>query len=222
MNTGDTKDKRKSSVVLYSLSVLAAGAFFFLFKLKNIGPLDFWWWFSGTLIVFLAVITCTVPRFLAMINADVQQQVGKKLLFGVLSAAALYLVFFAGNVLLRSLFTSAGPGISVVYGLGTGQPLIKIAVLLVLVIGPGEELFWRGFIQRGYSQRWGRAPGVVASAVLYTLVHAGSGNMVLILAACIGGFFWGWLYFWKRSIIVNVSSHVIWDVAVFILFPFTR
>lgn len=219
MNTGE---KRKSPAVLYGVSVLATGAFLMLFKLKDIGPLDFWWWFSCTLVVLLGVILCAVPRFLDTIKADTQQQVGKKLVFGVLSAAVLYLVFYTGNILLRNLFTFAGPGISAVYGLGTGQPLVKMAALLVLVIGPGEELFWRGFIQRGYADQWGRAPGAVAAAVLYTLVHAGSGNTVLMLAACTGGFFWGWLYFWKRSIIMNVSSHVAWDVAVFILFPFTR
>jgi len=219
MNTGE---KWKSPAILYGMSVLAAGAFFLLFELKNIGPLDFWWWFSCTLTVLLGVILCAVPRFLETIKADIQQQVGKKLVFGVLSAAVLYLVFYTGNILLRNLFAFAGPGISAVYGLGTGQPLAKITALLVLVIGPGEELFWRGFIQEGYANQWGRAPGVVAAAVLYTLVHAGSGNTVLMLAACIGGFFWGWLYFWKRSIIVNISSHLTWDVAVFILFPFSR
>lgn len=219
MNTGEN---RSSPAILHGMSILAAGAFFLLFKLKDIGPLDFWWWFSGTLAVLLGVVLCVVPRVLGTIRADTQQQAGKKLVFGVLSAAVLYLVFYTGNILLRSLFAFAGPEISAVYRLGSGQPLVKITALLVLVIGPGEELFWRGFIQEGYMEQWGRTPGVFAAVVLYTLVHAGSGNTVLILAACIGGVFWGWLYSWKRSIIINMTSHVAWDVAVFILFPFTR
>jgi hypothetical protein len=93
--------------------------------------------------------------------------------------------------------------------------------LMVLVIGPGEEVFWRGYLQRHLQDRWGNVPGFLAATALYALVHAGSGNPMLVLAAAVCGLFWGYLYLRSKSILLVLISHTIWDVAVFILFPFT-
>jgi hypothetical protein len=42
---------------------------------------------------------------------------------------------------------------------------------------------------------------------------------MLLVAAAVCGFFWGWLYQREQSLIPVIVSHSIWDVLVFILFP---
>jgi len=42
-----------------------------------------------------------------------------------------------------------------------------------------------------------------------------------VLAAAVCGAFWALTYWKFRSITLNIISHVAWDLAVFLLFPFS-
>jgi len=92
---------------------------------------------------------------------------------------------------------------------------------MLLIIGPGEELFWRGYLQRRFGTKFGKMAGFILATTLYTAVHIATGNFVLVLAALICGLFWGWLYMRFNSMIINVISHTVWDIGVFLLLPFT-
>lgn len=61
--------------------------------------------------------------------------------------------------------------------------------------------------------------GFLVATGIYTGVHLAGGNPILVLAAGVCGLFWGWLYLRYRSLLLNVTSHTAWDVAVFLLFP---
>ena len=100
------------------------------------------------------------------------------------------------------------------------MPLFRIVLLIAVLIGPGEELFWRGFFQENAGARIGRRAGFVLASLLYTSVHLASGNIMLILAAAVCGVFWGWLYLRFRSPLLNVVSHTVWDLLVFVILPF--
>ena len=206
---------------LFVITLFSMAGFFSLFKLRNIGPLDFWWWFSAIILVLMLLVISSDREFLKKVATDVRNNTVKKILYGSISAVSLYFIFFTGSLLSRLIFAFADLRIAEIYGMKSGHSLWKIVPLLVFIIGPGEELFWRGFLQRRYTQTYGRVTGYILSVSFYTLIHAGSGNKILILAACIGGLFWGWLYLWKNSILLNMTSHTLWDIAVFIMFPFT-
>ena len=139
---------------------------------------------------------------------------------GLLSAACLYVIFYAGNYISRVLFAFSGPDIESVYGLKGLADVRIIVFLLLFVIGPGEEIFWRGYVQRKLSRRHG-IWGVGLAVLVYGLVHLAAGNPMLILAALVCGAFWGLLYWRFESLWLNIVSHAAWDVAVFVLLPFT-
>jgi len=90
---------------------------------------------------------------------------------------------------------------------------------MTLVIGPGEELFWRGFLQRIWEGRFGKYSGFLLCVLMYAFVHLGSGNVILVLAAAVCGLFWGGLYLWKKSVLLVAVSHAVWDVLIFLIFP---
>ena len=90
---------------------------------------------------------------------------------------------------------------------------------MTLLIGPGEELFWRGFLQRRLQSHQGPFKGYLLATAVYALMHVGSGNLMLVLAAGICGLFWGYLYLRTGSIIINVVSHTAWDIAIFLFLP---
>lgn len=143
------------------------------------------------------------------------------LVLGVAIAVALWCLFWLGDKVSQLLFSFARPQVDAIYDMRDGFPQWAIALLLMLVIGPAEELFWRGFVQRRMSQRWGAWCGFLAATACYTLVHVWSGNLMLLLAAAACGFCWGLLYcLMPKRLPALIVSHALWDAAAFVFFPF--
>ena len=203
----------------WPILALAAVLFVPLFRLQRIGPLDFWWWMSATQAVLLALAYGTDAGARRALADDLSSGLLRKLLLGLLSAVLLYAVFWAGNILSRRLLPFASGGIEAVYGFKSGASTLRVTLLIGLVIGPGEELFWRGWLQRALGARRGPVAGWLLATALYTGIHLASGNPMLLLAALVCGLFWGWLYLRYRSLILVAISHTVWDLAVFLLFP---
>ena len=191
-----------------------------MFVIRSIGGFDFWWWMSTNLIVVTSLSFWLDKSFAIHLKTDLSANLKSKALWGILSAAVLYLVFFAGNYFSRLLFDFAGEGIDGVYQFKGDAHGIRIALLMLVIIGPGEEIFWRGFLQRYLQIRLGKWGGFIAGAILYTGVHVFTGNIMLILAALFAGIFWGWMYMRHNSVFMNSVSHTLWDITVFILVPF--
>lgn len=201
------------------LAGMAVLLFVPLFIFGGFGPADFWWSMSGILGLLIGAALVSDRDFRPILRADFKADAVRKILLGAASAVVLYGVFFAGNAASRALFPFAEKGIASVYGFKSGASTLRIGLLLALVIGPGEELFWRGFLQRGFSARFGRGKGFAAAAILYTAVHLASGNPMLVMAAAVGGVFWGFLYLRSGSALLCAASHTLWDLAVFLFFP---
>jgi len=191
-----------------------------LFIFHAAGPLDFWWWMSLNIVLAVGLGAALDRSYLPACCGDLRSGPGRKIALGLLASAGLYAVFFVGNVLARKILPFAGAGIGAVYGFKSSASLARIVVLMTLLIGPGEEVFWRGFLQRRWQERFGPDRGFLAATALYTAVHAGSGNAMLVIAAAVCGLFWGYLYRRTGSLLLVVVSHTAWDLAVFVLFPF--
>jgi hypothetical protein len=199
---------------------LAAVLFIALFRLGRLGPLDFWAWMALNIVIVVAAGFVIDGGYAERIRQDLGAGLLRKLALGVASAAVLYAVFAVGRVVALRIFPFAGAGIGHVYALRAGVPVLRIVLLLLFVIGPGEELFWRGFFQERTGATTSRPYGFALTALLYTAIHMASGNIMLVLAAAVCGVFWGWLYLRFRSPILNIVSHTLWDLLVFVIFPF--
>lgn len=175
---------------------------------------NFWWSMAVAAVFFIVVATWQqgLPFTLKEVNV-------RTVFLGLAAAAALYGIFWAGNIISRWLFSFAGGQIAAVYGNKAQTSPYLIAFLLLFLIGPAEEIFWRGYIQARFSARWGEGVGLLCGATAYSLVHIWSANLILMLAALTGGLFWGWLYSRTGSLVPGLISHAVWDVAIFILFP---
>ena len=99
------------------------------------------------------------------------------------------------------------------------SPKEEIALRLGTVIGPAEELFWRGHVQAALMERYGRWPGAALAAALYGGVHLVTGNFTLFGAAGIAGAHWCALYAAGVPLGALVVSHVAWDVWIFLVQP---
>lgn len=128
--------------------------------------------------------------------------------------------FWLGDKVSSWMFDFARPQVDSIYGMKEGESPWLLAALLLLLIGPAEEIFWRGYVQRTLSKRWNPNAGFVVATLIYALVHAGSCNFMLVMAALVVGAAWGALYrFFPNRFAAIILSHAVWDVAVFIFFP---
>jgi hypothetical protein len=150
----------------------------------------------------------------------------KNVLFGVLLAGLLYAIFYLGNQFLMIaswLFPAllpdrAGNIASVYANLGGLSPAL-VGFLLFFPIGFGEEVFWRGFVQRRFGERRSATSAFILTTLLYTAIHLPTGNPVLILAALTCGLFWGGLYWATGSLVAVLISHMFWDPFIFVVWP---
>jgi membrane protease YdiL (CAAX protease family) len=143
----------------------------------------------------------------------------RDLLPGILSALGLYAIFQVGDPVARLVMPAGEEDIVAVYGLRALAPKPLITLLLVTVIGPSEELFWRGLVQEALIQRFGPAKGTAAGAAAYGATHLVTGNLTLTGAAAVAGGYWGAEYTWRRRLGPLLVSHVAWDLWIFLVQP---
>ncbi len=142
-----------------------------------------------------------------------------RILLGLLSALGLYLTFAVGDRFARRYVPGGDAEIRDIYTLRTLRPRPEIAARLAFVIGPAEEIFWRGLVQESLMRRFGRWPGAALAAACYGGVHVTTGNFTLFGAAGIAGAHWCALYAAKVPLGALVVSHVAWDIWIFLVQP---
>jgi membrane protease YdiL (CAAX protease family) len=204
--------------IFKAILFLAVILFVLLFLLSG-ENINFWYFLAINNIILCSLVFSFDKEYIPSIKHDVSNNIIPKILIGAASAVVLYAIFYIGNIIAPMIIPGAGENISSIYNFKSDQSFLMVILLIVFITGPGEEIFWRGFVQRHF-QKKGLIFGYILAAAIYGAVHVTSFNIMLVLAALVCGGFWGLLYLWKRSIVVNIISHTVWVLAAFILFPF--
>ena len=143
----------------------------------------------------------------------------REVVLGFASAAILYVTFKIGDRFARRFVPGGANQIADIYSLRELAPRGETATRLVTVIGPAEELFWRGLVQGALMRRYGRWTGAAMAAVAYSAVHVTTGNFTLMGAAGVAGAHWAALYAAGVPLGALVVSHCVWDVWIFLVQP---
>ena len=176
---------------------------------------NFWWMMTGSACTLSILATIFAPGWWKRVKLTPTD-----ISLGIAIAAALWGVFWIGDKLSQLMFNFARPQVDLIYGMKDGESMWLLTALMLFLIGPAEEIFWRGYIQQNLSQRWNPNIGFIVTTAIYALVHAGSLNFMLTMAAMVAGAAWGLLYrFFPNRFGAIIVSHAVWDVAVFIWFP---
>lgn len=143
-----------------------------------------------------------------------------QLLIGIAIAVTLWAIFWIGDKVSQMIFPFARNQVDGVYTMKNGTDAGIILVLLLFLIGPAEEFFWRGFVQKSLAERIGLDPALIVTTLIYALVHIWSFNFMLVMAALVAGAVWGMIYRYKPSLLpALIVSHALWDALVFVVFP---
>lgn len=195
--------------------LIAAVLWFMMFSPWTAGMFNFWFAMSVSASVLWLLSIFFGKNFKQQFNFS-----SREVAIGLVSAVALYGVFYLGNYLSTAWFDFAKPQIGNIYSMKDGNNLYLVGVLLLILIGPAEEIFWRGYVQRALGNKYGDWSAFILTTLVYTLVHVWSFNFMLIMAAMVCGAFWGLMFMYnKKNLVALVISHAVWDLSVFILFP---
>ena len=197
---------RSSLAELVKLLALGIAAAFAAFGLTFRGPRERFWdrmTASGLVLGGLALATDRGARRVRIGPGEIA--------LGLATAAGLYGIFRVGDTVAREVMPRGGDEIGDIYALRSLRSKEELATRLGLVIGPAEELFWRGFVQ-------GRA-GYLTATALYGGAHVVTENATLIGAATIAGAYWGLLRAIGVPLGALVVSHVAWDIWIFLVAP---
>lgn len=210
------KSDKIITVRLWGLIAVAAGLWFVMFSPWTAPHINFWYAMTTSAVVLTTLATLSCRECVTTLRFTLGQ-----IAAGVAIAAVLWGVFWVGDKVSQLMFSFARPEVDMIYGMKTGTDPVVVGLLLLLIIGPAEELFWRGFVQRSLSARWGADAAFAVTLVLYTVIHVWAFNVMLLLAALVVGGCWGLLYRLRpQALPALIVSHAVWDVCAFVLFPF--
>lgn len=195
-----------------SLMIIAAFILWYFAFQTDIG--NFWMRISlaAALLALSALVLTPNPMKLFAVRS-------RDIVIGVASALLLYAIFWLGQQIALWIFPFASEQIHRVYANREQLDPLWIGLLLFFLVGPSEEIFWRGFVQRRLSERFSVQSALLVTTAIYALVHIWTLNIMLILAAAVVGLFWGWLYQREHSLLSVMLSHALWDLFIFVLFP---
>lgn len=196
--------------------IAAALLWFAMFSPLTAPRLNFWYAMTASALLLTALATLFCREWVRDIRLSPREVAA-----GLAIAFALWWVFWVGDKVAGWLFAFERPQVEMIYAMRHGASPAMIAALLLLIIGPAEEIFWRGFIQRRMMQRWGPNAGFAAATACYAAVHIPSLNFMLVMAALVVGFCLGLVYrLFPRHLAALIVSHAVWDACAFVFFPF--
>jgi len=171
----------------------------------------FWYMYTFTMLIFMAI------SFI-IVKMEDEIQTWEYLIFGIGYGTLTYGLIVTGHRFF-SIFTDVA-SVSVDRFLSDfGPTTVWHYILLILIIAPGEELFWRGFIQQKLKAYMSPFFAVLISSILFGLSMAFSGFWLGVLAAFISGMLWGVLYEWKKSMPLIIIAHITMITLLFLVLP---
>jgi hypothetical protein len=199
--------------------ILVAFALVFWFEMFVLKNVNFW--------VEMLFASCLLASLGLYINHKNGEAINYRLYYfqpvhiiaGLLSAAILYGLFYAGDRLAAVILPFAKQNVESIYANRQLMDVRIIAVLLVVFIGPAEEVFWRGFVQDTLQEKFGRYKGWIIASLAYAGVHLVAWNFMLFIAALVCGLFWGFIFLKYKTLWPAIISHAVWDFTVFVLLP---
>jgi len=118
----------------------------------------------------------------------------------IISFAAVLLLFLAGSIsLVEEIVLGPEPDAeSLVYAImpRDAVQLIALIGITLALVGPVEELAFRGFVQKGFENSFGKTTGLLIASILFGLLH-GLNSLYSIIPVTAVSLFLG--YVWQKT-----------------------
>jgi membrane protease YdiL (CAAX protease family) len=144
-------------------------------------------------------------------------------LFGLASAALLYLIFYGGAWVVTTfhpLGVNSASEASIYSLISSPSNPVYLQAAVLLFDAAGYESLFRGVLQ----ERLRPGLGVVSApavALFDALLHLATLNILWVGATFITDLVWGLTYHYGKGTQASFASHFVWDIAIFMLKPIT-
>lgn len=143
----------------------------------------------------------------------------KTSIVAIISGIALYALFLIGKKMMVVSFPSLIVELENLYRVVKPEQLLHYFALFLIVI-PGEEIFWRGYIfQRLLKLKLSPIVAIILATIFYTSANIFAGSILLLLASIIAGFVWTVMYYYTKNIWSVLISHLVFDLLLLVVFP---
>ena len=142
---------------------------------------------------------------------------------GLVSAAGLYLLFLVGNQAIAAYrpFGIGPQAEGSIYSLiASPSNPVALQVLVLAFDAVGFESYFRGTLQAWTGPRLGSASPLAVAAV-DALIHVASLNPLWVATTFVADSVWGLTYHRTGDLASSMTSHFLWDLAIFIIRPVT-
>ncbi|WP_078428688.1 CPBP family intramembrane glutamic endopeptidase [Alkalihalobacterium alkalinitrilicum] len=174
-------------------------------------PFTFWIVFPCSLFILIGIAIFLTP-------VDMRTVTPFDYILAIGSGVGLYIIFVCGKFLIEWLNLPFLDQLTTLYTLVQPKEWWQFALLFLIVI-PGEEIFWRGFVFQKLLN-WLRPTFAIAlSSVLYASAHIYAGTVLLLVAALVAGPVWAYLYYRTKNIAIVILSHLIFDLLLLVWLP---
>ncbi|MGB6777654.1 MAG: type II CAAX endopeptidase family protein [Planococcus citreus] len=196
--------KRHTLIWLLPLSL-------YLYHLAFENTAIFWYMYTFAILVLMSI---------ALINYAVfdEMKTWKSLVYGILFGGMIYAFLTFGYLFFDILPLNVEGPVTAMQTLFAPTSIWHY-LLLMFVIVPGEELFWRGYIQQQLKKYMKLPFAILGSSLLFGIALAFSGFWPSIVAGIVAGALLGILYEWKRSMPLLIITHLMVLVLLFIIMP---
>jgi membrane protease YdiL (CAAX protease family) len=118
----------------------------------------------------------------------------------IVSFAAVLLLFLAGSIsLVEEIVLGPEPNAELLVDSIMPRDLVQLVALIgisLALVGPAEELAFRGFVQRGFENSFGKTAGLLIASILFGLLH-GLNSLYSVLPVTFVSLFLG--YVWQKT-----------------------
>jgi membrane protease YdiL (CAAX protease family) len=133
----------------------------------------------------------------------------------IVSFAAVLLFFLAGSITsVEEIVLGPDPQTELIAEALLPRDSLQLIALIgisIALVGPAEELAFRGFIQKGFENSFGKTAGLVIASILFALLH-GLNSLRAILPVTVVSLFLG--YIWQKTdgnTVASAWTHGLYD-----------
>ena len=158
---------------------------------------------------------------------NLRSPTGRALGFVVGGTVALFVFRLVAILAAQALgLPLAGNSVTQLAEEGYLATLLALVPLSILVVGPAEELLFRGVIQRYLDDAVSTLPAILVSSVLFAFVHIPTTVIATPNPVAVGvtlvilfglSVLLGYLYVWTENLVVPILVHGLYDALVFAL-----
>jgi membrane protease YdiL (CAAX protease family) len=169
-------------------------------------------YFEGSLI-FVAVVLGWIADINPFENLHYSENA---VIYGLLGTVPLFLIFLAMEHMTNSSVQKVRQVLLETLGSSLHQYNWADLFILATIAGVSEELLFRGVIQPWMENSWGMTVGLIASNIVFGLVHAIT-PLYAVLATCVGIYLGLFLdYGGERNLLTPMVIHGTYDFLAFL------